>query len=259
MASGIEALESNGQLSTDPHSMALLVEAAFETKFNTSYNPSDVSWIPPNPSVLGVPATVLGDTARSLLMDPISSEELSNAISQLDITKAEGLDNITNSMLKNTGPVGRASLLAVYVLISGLTPFTWKEGDIALILKKPPQTDVNNYRPITLISCVSKLLTKILAQRLSKAIEIDDIIGPEQNGFRSHRSCSDNTFILNSLLELNKSRKLKSYLLFVDLEEAYDRAGLEGGLSENGDGSHGLCRGPRIGRGNPFEELSSGP
>ena len=169
-SSGIEALESNGQLSTNPHSMALLVEAAFETKFNTSYNPSNESWIPPNPSVLGVPATVLGDTARSLLMDPISSEELSNAISQLDITKAEGLDNITNSMLKNTGPVGRASLLAVYVLISGLTPFTWKEGDIALILKKPPQTDVNNYRPITLISCVSKLLTQILAQQLSKAV-----------------------------------------------------------------------------------------
>ena len=77
-----------------------------------------------------------------------------------------------------------------------------------------------NYRPITLISCVSNLLTKILAKRLSAAVEINDIIGMEQNGFRS---CSDNTFILNSLLELNKSRKFRSYLLFVDLKEAYDR------------------------------------
>ena len=140
-------------------------------------------------------------------------------------TKAEGLDGITNSMLKNAGTVAHTSLLAMFnnVLVSGRTPSTWKEGDIALILKKPPQTDVSNYRPITLISCVSKLLTRILAQCLSVAVELDDIIGPEQNGFRSHQSCSNNTFILNSLLELNKSRNLKSYLLFVDLKEAYDR------------------------------------
>ena len=132
--SGIESLESNGLLSTDPHSMALLVESAFETKFNTSYDPCDISWTHPDPSVLGVPATVLGETARSLLMDPISSAELSAAISQLDVAKAEGLDNITNSMLKHTGPVARASLLAMYnnkVLVSGLSPSTWKEGDIA--------------------------------------------------------------------------------------------------------------------------------
>ena len=152
-------------------------------------------------------------------MDPISPAELSVAIAQLDVDKAEGLDGVTNSMIKNTGLVARDSLLAMFnnILVSGRTPSTWKEGDIALILKKLPQTDVGNYRPITLISCVPKLLTKILVKRLSVAVEFDDIIGPNQNGFRSHRSCSD------SILELNKSRKLKSYLLFVDLKEAYDR------------------------------------
>ena len=113
--------------------MALLVESAFETKFNTSYDPCDVSWMHPDPSVLGVPATVLVETACSLLMNPISSAELSAVISQLDVEKAEGLDNITNSMFKNTGPVPCASLLAMYnnILVSGLTPSTWKEGDIA--------------------------------------------------------------------------------------------------------------------------------
>ena len=83
--------------------------------------------------------------------------------------------------------------------------------------------DINNYRPITLISCVSKLWTKIMARRVSASIEVEDIIGPEQNGFRPNRSCSDNTFVLNTILELNKSRKKLSYLLFVDLKEAYDR------------------------------------
>ena len=62
-------------------------------------------------------------------------------------------------------------------------PSDWKIGDVVLILKKKPQTEVANYRPITLISCMSKLLTKILAKRLSAAVDKEDIVGPEQSGF----------------------------------------------------------------------------
>ena len=74
-----------------------------------------------------------------------------------------------------------------------------------------------------MISNLSKLLTKILAKRLAEAVLKDNVIGPEQNGFRSARTCSDNIFILNSILEINKSKKKLSHLLFVDLKEAYDR------------------------------------
>ena len=87
----------------------------------------------------------------------------------------------------------------------------------------PQRTDINNYRPITLISCVFKILTKILAKRISAALDNEDIVGPEQNGFRANRSCGDNLFILNTVLEFNKSKKLLSHLLFLDLKEAYDR------------------------------------
>ena len=130
-------------------------------------------------------------------------------IDDLDTSKAEGMDYVTNAMLKNTWPAAREKLLEMYnnIMISGQTPDSWKEGYIALILKKPPNTNINNYRPITLISCVSKLWTKIMAKRVSESIEVEDIIGPEQNGFRPNRSCSDSTFILNTILELNKSRK----------------------------------------------------
>ena len=76
---------------------------------------------------------------------------------------------------------------------------------------------------MTLISCISKLLTKISAKRLGDLIAKEDIIGAEQNGFRSSRTCSDNIFILNSVLEMNKNKKLLSHIMFIDLQEAYDR------------------------------------
>ena len=128
-------------------------------------------------------------------------------------------------MLKHTGVIARNHLLEMFNnnIIGGQTPNSWKEGDVILVLKKPFQTDISNYRQITIISCISKHLTKILAKRLGEAITKEDVIGPEQNGFRSSRTCSDNIFILNSILELNKNKKLLSHLLFVDLKEAYDR------------------------------------
>ena len=74
-----------------------------------------------------------------------------------------------------------------------------------------------------LISNISKLLAKIIAKRLAEAVLKDDVIGPEQNGFTSARTCSNNIFILNLILEINKSKRKLSHLLFVDLKEAYDR------------------------------------
>ena len=97
-------------------------------------------------------------------------------------------------MIKNTGQLAREMILEMFnnVMTGAQIPSDWKTRDIFLILKKPPRTDINNYRPITLICCVSKLLTKILAKRVSAAVEKEDIIGPEQSGFCPNRGCSDN-------------------------------------------------------------------
>ena len=224
-SSGIEALESNGILTTNPAEMNELVETFFETKFKTVLNKEEIEWSLPDMSKLGEHEKRMDEITAEALMEPITLTELSVTLDKLDTSKAEGMDGITNEMLRNTGPVARQKLLEMLnnTMISGRIPDSWKEGDVALILKKPPQTDISNYRPITLISCISKLVTKILAQRISLAVEKDDLMGPEQNGFRANRSCSDNIFILNSILEMNKSKKKLSYLIFVDLKEAYDR------------------------------------
>ena len=83
--------------------------------------------------------------------------ELASTLSTLDCSKSEGLDQVNNAMLRNTGPVAREMMLSMFnnVLVGGQSPDSWKEGDLVLILKKPPRTDISNYHPITLISCVS--------------------------------------------------------------------------------------------------------
>ena len=83
------------------------------------------------------------------------------------------MDQLTNEMLKNAGPVARNLIRKLFnnVLVTGKNPEEWKIGDIVLALKRPPGSEIGNYRPITLISCLSKLLTKIMADRLSSVAE----------------------------------------------------------------------------------------
>ena len=205
--------------------MNAIIEQFFQVKFNTTFVQEEVKYDHAPDMNLGIPERAFSDSNGHEMMLPVTSKELDETISSLQSDKAEGQDGITNEMLKNTGVQARKMILEMFnnIMAGGLVPPDWKVGDVVLVLKKPPQTNVSNYRPITLISCVFKLLTKILAKRLSAAVDKEDIVGPEQNGFRAPRSCSDNIFILNMILEINKSIKLLSHLLFVDLKEAYDR------------------------------------
>ena len=142
-------------------------------KYNTPISPDDITWEPVGANTLDPPASALSQEASDILVWPFRLSELESTLLTLDCSKAEGMDQVTNSMLQNTGPVAREMLLTMFnnVLVGGQSPDSLKEGNLVLILKKPPRTDISNYRPITLISCVSKVLTKMLAQCLSTAIE----------------------------------------------------------------------------------------
>ena len=137
-----------------------------------------------------MPEAVLSYLTANDLMKPVTLSELNRNIDNLDSSKAEGLDGVTNGMLKNTGPVARKQLLEMFnnVMSGSQVPTDWKLGDVVLILKKPLATNINNYRPITLISCISKLLTRILAKRLSVVIEMEDIVGPDTYPTSTHTS-----------------------------------------------------------------------
>ena len=87
--------------------------------------------------------------------------KLSQALDTLNEDKANGMDLITKALLKNSCVEARKLILELFnnVLLGGVNPRDWKLGDIVLILKRPPVTDISNYRPITLISCLSKVLS----------------------------------------------------------------------------------------------------
>ena len=101
-------------------------------------------------------------------------------------------------------------------------PALWAIGKVVPVFKKGDRKDANNYRGITIISCLGKLFTKIMNERLNRFVEEKDILSNVQYGFRKGRSTTDCLFILKGLIDIVFSKGLKLYVCFVDYEKAYD-------------------------------------
>ena len=82
--------------------------------------------------------------------------------------------------------------------------------------------DHNNYREITVQSCVAKAFCKILNNRIDKYLHTNNILHDEQNEFRKKRSCQDQISSLYFFIENRKLANLDTYACFVDFKKAFD-------------------------------------
>ena len=154
----------------------------------------------------------------------ITTEEVKTAIKSLKHSKSPGEDNILNEYFIEAGDILLSHLTDIFngIFNSGVFPESWSKGIIIPVFKKGDPTLVDNYRAITLSSCLSKLFTSILNNRIYSWVEDHDKLSDAQFGFRKERSTVDAIFILQNLIQhvLNDNRRL--YCAFVDLRKAFD-------------------------------------
>nr|GEW97683.1 RNA-directed DNA polymerase, eukaryota [Tanacetum cinerariifolium] len=91
---------------------------------------------------------------------------------------------------------------------------------IALIPKVPGANMVKDFRPISLIVCIYKIIAKIMANRLVGVL--GDIVSEVQSAFIADRQILDGPFILNEVMHWCKVKKKQSLIFKVDFEKAYD-------------------------------------
>jgi len=101
------------------------------------------------------------------------------------------------------------------VLQTGEIPKRWSDGIIFPIYKnKGEPNSPNTYRPITLLSCVGKLFTTALNNRLNLFLAANKTILQNQACFRKGYSTLDHIFTLNSVIELLKHYRKKLHCIF---------------------------------------------
>ena len=163
--------------------------------------------------------------SKDALNDPISNKEINTAIKLLKLNKSSGIDDVLNEYIISTKhifvPIYRK--LFNLILENGIVPSDWVKGNFIPIYKnKGNKNEPNNYRPITLLSCIGKLFTSIINSRLTNFLEENRILNETQSGFRKEYSTIDNIMALHSLTEYFKSQKRKLFCCFVDFTKAFD-------------------------------------
>merc|ERR1712155_111281 len=100
----------------------------------------------------------------------------------------------------------------------GLSPSDWQQSELKPLFKggdKAPRSPLD-HRPICIMSCVAKIYSCVLNNRLQSHLDRNNLLSDSQNGFRSGRSCIDHIFSLVTILRNKKITNQQTFLCFVD-------------------------------------------
>ena len=139
--------------------------------------------------------------------------------------KDVGYDSICNDMIKclvEIKFINAVRSLFNAICLKSYFSKLWKISYITPIFKDDDFFDPNNYRGISVSSCLGKLFTLIMNERLVKFLDDQKILSHCQIGFKRNYRTSDNIFILNTVLNSYFSRRKRVYECFVDFSKAYD-------------------------------------
>ena len=154
---------------------------------------------------------------------PVAEDEVEKALNSLNKGKAADIFGLTTEHLACASneliPVLTALLNCIFHV--GDLPYSLKLGLLTPIFKKKgSNTDAKNYRGITVLPILSKLLESILRERIKP--NIDATQNPMQRGFTKNSSPMNCALILEEYIRENKDQKKDSFIAFLDAKAAFD-------------------------------------
>ena len=150
-------------------------------------------------------------------------------IQQLKNKKSVGLDGISVKILKMSKEVIIRPIcyLINKSITSGIVPKKWKVAKIVPLHKKGDKANPNNYRPISILPCLSKILERVVQKQLVEHLNKNNLLTIEQSGFRPKHSTA--TALIKVTDEWLKSIDDGKFTgaVFVDLQKAFDLVNIQ--------------------------------
>ena len=157
--------------------------------------------------------------------------EFNAALKRLKRCKAPGADKIKNEMIINLGFRAKRILLDFInrTWTESSLPSAWRTAIINPVLKKGKTPgDPQNYRPISLTSCIGKLAERMVNYRLYWWLEKNGVLDHAQAGFRKGCRTEDQLFRLTQTVIDGFQAKKDTTAIFIDLQQAYDKIWRQG-------------------------------
>ncbi|KAK3511548.1 hypothetical protein QTP70_009337 [Hemibagrus guttatus] len=171
--------------------------------------------------LVGLPK--LSERAARVLDRELSLEELHEALQRMENGRASGIDGLPAEFYKAFWAVIGQDVLDVLrdSIQRGELLLSCRRAVLTLLTKKGDLTHLKNWRPVSLLCTDCKLLSKALASRLTKVME--RLIHQDQTYCVPDRSIFDNAYLVCDILDVSRLLGLKTGLIFLDQEKAFDR------------------------------------
>ena len=120
----------------------------------------------------------------------IFEEEVLTLLLNMSTNKATGMDRLSIKLVKLSAPLITHAMTVIFnkSIVSGTFPCEWKISKVTPVYKTGPREDMNNYRPIYVISIVAKTMEKLVYNQLYEYFTKNDMLTTSQHGFRPNHS-----------------------------------------------------------------------
>lgn len=201
------------QSTSDPYEICNLFSDFFYSVYENSTF-CDSNWFPPD---------VYADNCVLVSSISFSIEKVLKALKSVDITKGSGPDGIPPYFLKKTSDYIYIPLHIIYnkCITEGHFPDIWKRANITPVHKTGPRHTVENYRPISILSSLSKLFERLVYDEIYPILHT--IIIKQQHGFVKKRSTTTNLLIFTDYLFNSMDQQVQVDAVYTDFRKAFDK------------------------------------
>lgn len=152
-----------------------------------------------------------------------TTKEVLHQLRKLDSAKGAGPDGIPPVFIKECAKVLALPVTLIFnrSLADGVFPREWKRARVVPVFKKGDRSSVLNYRPISILSCFSKVFESLLTPTLTR--HVNSSLSDAQHGFRRGRSIETNltTFVSDLSSSLDKGIEIDA--IYTDFSSAFDK------------------------------------
>jgi len=155
---------------------------------------------------------------------PVTDSEILEAISMLLPKKSEDFNGVSMFFIKKFKNLIVSPLRHIFnrSFISAVVPLQFKIAKVIPLFKSGDRSLPDNYRPISLLSCFSKIFEKVVCISLTNFLEFNNILTPDQYGFRKSHSAVHPMVHLMNFVSRALNKKETAIAIFCDLRKAFD-------------------------------------
>ena len=153
-----------------------------------------------------------------------SEEKILKIMTNIEISKAAGADKLSCSFLKDGANIlaKPISTLCNLSISQGVFPNACKVKKLKPIFKKGKKTDPSNYRPVSLLPSISKIIERVIHDQTNAFLSDEDILYNYQSGFRGNHSTNLCLSFLTDKVLKGFDEGLLTGMILIDLQKAFD-------------------------------------